>query len=300
MTSTGALTTEPALHPPIRLGAIEFVNTLPIYLGLDRFAQPGQDYDLTYGPPSMLNELVGQGHLDVSPVSSAYYLRHQSELVLLDNLSVSSWGSVESVLLLSPCELSELGDQPIYVPDASETSVALLAYLLAQAELGDSTDVRSRLRIYPAADYPTLLAQKKPLLIIGDNALRIQQEPQHEGYRMADLAQWWLDQTRLPFVFAVWVARRDWLNQSPDNTHRLEALTTALQRSRENFFSDKDLVAEAVALTQARCPIPEAVVMRYFTRSLNYLLQSPHRQALHRFYHVIQWMDANQLEEALS
>ena len=83
---------------PLQLGAISFMNTLPIYHGFE--SQLALPPEIHYGNPAELNSAMEAKQLDISPVSSVYYLRNQEKLQLLPGLSVSSYGSVERCSLL--------------------------------------------------------------------------------------------------------------------------------------------------------------------------------------------------------
>lgn len=271
----------------IRLGAIAFINTLPIYQCLDEEHLP--EVEITYGAPSLLNRSMANDWLDVSPVSSAYYLRNREKLVLLEDLSVSSPGSVDSVLFLSKVPLGEgLLDLPILsVPDASETSIALLAWLLHDTLNGKVTPEfiqQEWFRVYPAADYWHALEETGAILVIGDDALRITADGIPEGYYCYDLASLWVERTGLPFVFAVWVAQREWAEANPQE---LKALNQGLIESRDRFFADAALIEEGVRIAQTRCTISPEKLLSYFTCSLSYNLSDSHRLTLEKFGNIL-------------
>ncbi|WP_303674484.1 menaquinone biosynthesis protein [Vampirovibrio chlorellavorus] len=276
-------------HPSIRIGAIAFVNTIPVYHAY----QPAPEVQLMYDVPARLNQRILAGELDVSPVSSACYLRHPEELVLLADLSVSSPGAVESVLFLSKVPLGpELLDVPaLWVPNDSETSVALLAHLLKQAT---GQDLRPKFKIYEASDYQTILQAGGNALIIGDNALMMKEQlAQSESpLHCHDLSSMWQAQTGLPFVFAVWVARRAWAEQ---NAERLAGINQALRSAREQFFMVEDLFESGIALAQSRSQLPRAALERYYRHCLTYGLNDSHEESLQAFSRILQQLDAQEV-----
>lgn len=274
--------TQDSMATSIRLGAIAFVNTIPIYSALHE----SDDYELSYAPPATLNHMIRHHALDVSPVSSAYYLKHKDELVLLDNLSVSSTGAVESVLFLSrnPMESTDFLEQQstIPVPDDSETSVNLLAWLLQQKT---GQDLRHRFKIMPANDYRQTLTEYGSALVIGDNALRIHETPGIlNDYHIYDLSGEWVSKTNLPFVFAVWVARKAWAHQNPEQLNQINAL---LVESRQQFFADATTFRQGIEDAKQRCEIPEAMLEHYFTNALTYTLEAAHYQSLKEFSNIL-------------
>jgi chorismate dehydratase len=248
----------------MKLGAISFINTLPLYTGLN--AMP-----VHYAPPSGLNRAILAGELDISPVSSVVYLRHQSELVLLKDLSVSSYGAVTSVLWVGQWE----PPNPIPVPDDSETSIALLAWLLKEQR---GVDARPYFQSYPAGEFWDTYQRHGNALVIGDHALRFYYD--HPDTPMLDLSSAWAAQTGLPFVFAVWVARKAWAEQYPD---LLTDVNLALIDSRNRFFAYPDLFAEGVRRAQTHCKITAEQITAYFTQALDYRLTPQHLQALEIF-----------------
>ncbi len=262
----------------IRLGAISFINTVPIYFDF----QSKLPIELVYDVPARLNAMMATGALDVSPVSSAFYLRHQAEFVLLDDVSVSSPGAVESVLFVSnrPWGPNLATLENIRIPDDSETSVALLDHLLRQATGQDLSD---RFTLYDAAKANITLKESGNALIIGDNAL-LTAARMPEGFQGYDLSSLWRQSTDLPFVFAVWVANAAWAKQNPE---ALQALNTALCQSRNRFYDDPSVFQSGVLLAQQRSSLSQETLQRYYQRCLTYNLDNRHRAALDRFSQLL-------------
>lgn len=289
---TGLMRSSGKTADRIRLGAIAFINTVPVYAGFE----PDGDTDLVYDVPAALNRRMADGELHISPVSSAWYLRNRDRVVLLDDLSVSSPGAVESVIFLSrrPLDRSLLEQVAIAVPDDSETSIALLQWLIHQRTGEPLAGFADRFVTYPAADYRRALAETGSALVIGDNALLIHERGIPDGVYCYDLAGLWHEVTGLPFVFAVWVADRVWAERFPG---RLETVRSSLVAARQRFFEDPALFDEGVRLAEARCTIPTEAIRRYFTRCLDYRLADSHRQSLALFAQV-PGMPDNHLEQS--
>lgn len=267
----------------IRLGAISFVNTVPIYGDY----RPDADISLVYDVPARLNARLLGGELEISPVSSACYLRNQDRLLLLDDLSVSSPGAVESVIFLSsqPLGSALLDGSVISVPDDSETSIMLLAYLLKEAV---GQDMRPWFQSYAAADYRRALAETGNALVIGDNALLVREAGVPEGIHLYDLSSLWKSRTGLPFVFAVWVADQAWAARHPE---RLEAVAEGLRASRNRFFAEPSIFETGIALAQSRSVLPRGTLERYYRQCLTYGLTPEHRASLDLFDTIIQSAD---------
>lgn len=284
------------LNPSLsRIGAISFVNTLPIYQGLALRA----DWSLTYAPPAELNGMMERGQLDVSPVSSAFYLQHQHRFTLLPSLSVSSYGSVDSVLFLSkdPLEALSSVQSPLMVPDDSATSVALLGYLLSQHW---KQSVSNRFKTYQAKHYLSAIQRNHCGLVIGDRALMIKYalsqatpiknpilreiQDAFSGWHVMDLSNGWMSAMKTPVVFAVWIAQNSFAQNHPE---ALKEIESALCHSRDEFCHQMSWQKQALQLAQSSLPLPEEVLMRYWQHSLDYTWTSEHEKSLAQWSQVL-------------
>jgi chorismate dehydratase len=253
------------LQPVVRLGAIAFINTLPIYSLLP----PSPAIQLVYGPPTQLNADLLSGGLDISPVSSAFYLQNEKHLTLLPGLSVSSFGSVNSVLVLSHCPLSSV--TTIAIPNDSATSVALLRLFCL-----DLMGYCPTMVVYPADELDTILVQHTTALVIGDRALAASTAPPTRY--VFDLSDWWVEKTGLPVVFAVWAANTAWLEQNKAGT--CQDIVDALCHSRDTFFANSEWLQRQVLLIAKKTNLPVTTVDHYFTQSLDYGWSEAHVASL--------------------
>lgn len=265
--------------PPVRLGAIGFVNTLPLTLPFVWPSGLGDGHTIE-GSPAQLNQALLSGSLDISPISSACYLRCRDQLVLLPDLSVSSPGAVESVLFVSrqPPDTPDALPATIPVPDDSETSIALLCHML-HTQTG--IDPAPRLRPYPAACYESALNDHGCALIIGDRALFVGQTAWARApWHVSDLSRWWAQRHGLPFVFAVWAARRDFAHRQPNVC---QAVSRALHQARDAFFSDTNLFERGVLLAARRSGVRPDRLRHYYRHALTYHLTPAHQRSLDMF-----------------
>lgn len=268
----------------ITLGVIEFINTVPIYFGLNTTDLPIQTYVTN---PVHLNTLMANNELNVSPVSSAYYLRNKNKYILLEDLSVSSYGSVDSVLLLSKQPLSHFkSGQTIAIPSDSETSIALLKHMLQQ-----ESSAQLEFMTYTASNYQQAFQQHDGVLIIGDRALLSQPYFESQQAYCTDLSRWWVDKTGLPFVFAVWIANKQWATKNPE---KLKQINQLLADSKKNFLNNTDLLEQALTYTSKRCDLSKEKIKHYWHQSLNYDLTLDHKQALNLFGSVLAAADASE------
>ena len=253
----------------MRTGRIGYINCYPVYGAIDRgvCTLPGE---LITGTPSELNDLLAAGELDVSVISAVEYARHARDLVLLPDLAISCDGPVRSVALFSRRPVAALDGRTVLVSASSRTSVALLE-LLCRHVWG----VRPRLAQAraEAADLESLAGlPHDALLVIGDPALLLAERRVYP--HRYDLGEEWKRWTGLPFVFAVWAARRS----APPGPVR--AVHRALIAAREWGLAHLDLLAAAAA---AATGVSQAACRTYFA-GLDYALTPTHLAGLTEFF----------------
>jgi chorismate dehydratase len=216
----------------LAVGHIPYLNCIPFFHYLRDYGFAGR---LVSGVPSELNRMLQQGELDVSPSSSFEYARNWKNYLLLPGHSISSAGPVESVLLFSPVAPEKLSGYTISVTGDSATSVNLLRILLR--EFVGLEEVRDEI---PQQAVESMIAAGHPALLIGDRALTAAGRLPR-GMFCFDLGQLWYQYTGLPFVFALWMARREAVAVHAD---ALTLLGRQLSDSRQRFFAGLETLAE--------------------------------------------------------
>lgn len=203
----------------LTVGRIGFANCTPLFMALEE-GGPLEGISLVNGVPTELNARLDEGTLDVSPSSSVAYLRNPAELGFLPDLSISSIGEVRSVLLFSRVHLGRLGGENIELTPSSATSVVLLRVLLETFAGVEPTYGEG----FPSA----------AKLLIGDAALA---EAKKGGWEYCyDLGKLWLDATDTPFVFALWLVRRESLAGNPETVRAFyRKLVAARQLAYRNY-----------------------------------------------------------------
>src|SRR5659263_589290 len=94
---------------PVRVGRIEFVNCFPLYHHFEReLAARGEAATIVEGYPSVLNQMLVSGAIDVALPSSIAFARDAAELALLPQVSISSFGAVDSVQLFTRVPLNDV------------------------------------------------------------------------------------------------------------------------------------------------------------------------------------------------
>lgn len=252
-----------------RVGHIQFLNCLPIYWGLVQ-NNTLLDVDLTKDTPDRLNEALVRGDLDIAPISLVEYLRHAAELVVLPGIAVGSDGPVLSVNLVSQLPVADLDGARVALGSTSRTGVTLARLWLAEVHgvrpdyFGCPPDLGAMMQEAPAG------------VLIGDAALRALHDAPDRGLRVHDLGQAWRDWTGLPMVFAVWAARRDFVERHPG---LVKDVHTAFLDSRDTALARID----EVAARAARWESFDAATLAGYFRTLDFSLGTRQLAGLREF-----------------
>jgi chorismate dehydratase len=220
----------------LRVGKVNFINTLPIFYPLESGIVK-HDFDIVGATPAALNALLASGQIDLGVVSSIEYGRNFDKYLLLPDLSISCKSRVCSVLLLSTVPLQQLHDQEILLTPKSHTSIALLKLLFSR-EFEITPNYRVRDYHMDGSPWPD---GATAVLAIGDDALRLQKSPA-VNLRL-DLGAAWHEWTGHPFVFAVWAIRYGSLAQRDGQVHQAHA---TLLEARDYGLNHLEDIATAV------------------------------------------------------
>ncbi|MDT8441828.1 MAG: menaquinone biosynthesis protein [Desulfuromonadales bacterium] len=253
---------------PLRIGRIAYLNVVPFFHSLD---EAGFHGEIRAGVPADLNRLLAAGVIDACPSSSFEYGRHAPDYLLIPGHSISSIGPVHSVLLFSSGPLDRLDGRTIALTGESATSVNLLQILLR--EVAGCRDVVCRVPDLPIEES---LRRGEPTLLIGDRALAAAKACADAG-QIHDLGELWYRHTGLPFVFALWIVRRDAARR---DLAALQAFARQLDLARQRAFADLDAVAAALSARE----VLEKNEMIAYWRELSYDLTPAHHEGLRRYF----------------
>lgn len=203
------------------MGKIDYINASPVYYGLDHGLKPDW-LEMIEGPPAVLNKMIKNNKLEISPVSAAFYGMNHKELLVLPDLSISCNGSVLSVILMSNFSIDHLHGKNLVLTEDSATAAALVRLLTSEKGIVPNF---SKKRIQTRNDIP---ADADAALIIGDAALTQPWEKCFK-YRM-DLGDIWFKERGLPFVFALWVVRRSYALEHPECVQKVLELFCASKK----------------------------------------------------------------------
>jgi len=202
------------LDPVPRIGCVPYLNARPLLQGIG--------YPVMELVPSRLGDLFLDGKLDVALLSSVDVLTMTNPAVV-DGISISCRGPVQSVLLAYTGELADL--RTVELDPSSHTS-----NFLAQIVLGEFLGLELQ--------YVHLTERKQinlPSIVIGDPAIHLSKRTSHPGMKFLDLGEEWVRRTGLPFVFALWTLRADYPNKSE--------LCSLLRRAKQEGLASVDQLA---------------------------------------------------------
>ncbi len=247
------------MKPPIRVGAVSYLNAKPLYHRLGEFAP---EVRLSMDVPSRLAEQLAAGELDVALIPSIEYLRGVDRgYEIVPDFAIAARGPVRSVKVFSRVPWDRIDRLAL---DAGSRTSQALARIWLEARHGVRPGVVEELPLGVSA----LESTADAVLVIGDRAMKVPHEAFHD---VVDLAEGWVGMTGLPFVFALWVAR---------GGVDLRDLPEALARSRAEGLAHAD---ELAAVHGPRLGLDVASCYDYLTKVLSYDLGEPEIAGLRRF-----------------
>jgi len=242
---------------PLRIGAVNYLNTKPLVYDLVRFA-PGAE--VAFDLPSRLADGLAEGRFDIALIPSIELFQHPSYAVVSD-ACIACRGPVLSVKLF--CRVPPPDIRTLALDEGSRTSVALVRTLL-----------KNRFGIEPQLEPLPIGARladstADAVLLIGDRAIH---SPPGEFAAIWDLGDEWCRWSELPFVFALWTARAG---------TDLQGLETALGLARDAGVANLESIAVREAprlgLTQPQC-------LSYLRDNLHFYAGAREIKGLERFY----------------
>ncbi len=241
------------------IGRVAFLNCDPLFFGLD------PQWKVLPAPPSWLTGHLLRRDCVLAPIPAADYARHAEELVLVPEIGICSKGEVGSVLVFGDVPLKEMNT--IALPTDSQTSVALLRYILAQEGMNPDTTLMG-------PDLTTMLDSCDGALLIGDRAL--EGAKAHPERVQLDLGDAWMKRTSKPMVFGVFAARRD----TP--VEDVKRAQMALLHRLDLFENNLEVRESVIEWSMSRSDLNHDRLDRYFGEVFN-RLDGEHIEGLEEF-----------------
>ncbi len=265
------------MKTPIRIGAVSYLNTVPLIWGLLRGPQRGAA-EVVLSLPSDCAEQLTKGSIDVGLVPTAELIR--SPFRRITDLGIACLGTIRSILLITKVPLTHV--RILAADAASRTSVAL-----ARIVLRDRYGVEPELISMPA-DLEVMMEHADAAVIIGDPALRL--DPPRIPYRVVDLGQEWYELTDRPMVFAVWAARPE---LDAEAAHRAAVLLEG------SYRFGRERLEQIIAQESARRGIPKPVARAYLTRQVVYELGPAELEGMELFLERVRQLEPVAAREEL-
>ncbi|MEM7008287.1 MAG: menaquinone biosynthesis protein [Thermodesulfobacteriota bacterium] len=231
----------------IKLGSVSFLNAQPLTYAIENNLI-SHGFELIQTPPSELSEKLQNKYIDVGLIPVAELLQRKHYRVV-PNISISSIGKVDSVIVLAKSDIKNL--KTVAVDKRSQSSTALLRIVL---ELFN--DIKPEY-ISSDIDKEDVMDSVDGAMLIGDSGLRRYYDSQ-DTYKLYDLGEIWTNETGLPFVYAVFAVR--------DNVI-LEGNLNALIESKNYGLGAVDKIAK---LESEKMGMDYDICLKYLTQRIKY------------------------------
>lgn len=255
-------------HKTVKIGRISYINVNPVYYQFDH-EPPPPDFQMISRPPAVLNQMLLNKELDISSVSTSAFARHSDQWMLLPDLSISCYGKVLSVLLVSRYSFEELQGKNILLTDESATAVDLVKLILSLKGL---SPVYQKGKVKAPADITDSAGAG---LVIGDAALKHKWEKPFD--HVFDLCEIWNNMTGLPFVFGVWAVRKAYALKYPE---RVSMILEMFKKSKqEGLRHISDIARQSAAMINI-----DPDLSKIYFNSMNYSMDTPELECLKEFF----------------
>lgn len=251
----------------LKVGWIQYANVYPIFYVLEKEGLLTEDIHLVKGVPSQLNWALRNNLIDVSPSSSVEYLLNKELYDYIDGICISSKEYVGSVLFFTDHALERIDGGKILLTDQSATSHLLLRVILEKF-----------MGLNPVYDISSAPHTGENFLLIGDEALRYGKL--NNSKKVYDLANLWYQHTGLPFVFALWIVRKE-ITESENALYsqylRLKDRLLYARKKCKEYFS------EMLKDYYLRDFMTEEEILYYWQENMDYELTEKHKESLNLF-----------------
>lgn len=241
----------------IRIGAVSYLNTKPLLYGLEN-SPIKDDIELILDYPSNLVMALKSDQIDIGLIPVAALLDLESYQIVSD-YCIGTEGEVASVAVFSEVPMDQI--ETVILDYQSRTSVMLCKILFErhwekQVQFIDAQD----------DSYIDKIKGHVAGLVIGDRALKIRSKFSY----IYDLGLGWKEMTGLPFVFAVWVAKK-----------KID-LTFSEAFNEANFEGLKNIKSVLTTVNFVYYDLKE-----YFSENISYNLTLQKKQAIKHFLSFI-------------
>lgn len=239
-----------------RISASSYSNTAPLVWSFLYGRNHGKVEIILDNAPARSAELLAQDRVDAALVPVIMYQMIEG-VRLIPDVCVGAKTRVRSVCLVTKgCDLKDV--RSVSLDISSKTSVALTKIIFREF-LGFEpswTDAEP--------DLESMLSSSDAALLIGDPALTADES----RYRKFDLAELWHANTRLGFVFAMWMTRR-------------ESMTLDLASARDEGL---DHIDEIISNYEADIRLSRDEMREYLTNDISYSTDDTMRAGMKLYF----------------
>lgn len=241
----------------LNIGRLRYANVFALFYAM-ALLDGCENLNFIDAVPSELNLMLREGKIHISPSSSIEYLKYPEFYTYIPNHSISATGRVGSIFLFTDRPIEHLDGQTIYLTAQSETSSMLLRVILGEF-------YRFHCRYIVDAK-----PQGRAFMLIGDDAILFHKQNNH--LMAYDLASLWYEHTGLPFVFALWIVRKE-------VAHKAQGFYELLAKAKDYALSHLNEIAPHCPLAKVLSPQD---VLDYW-QLLDYDLTERHFEGLRLF-----------------
>ena len=237
-----------------KITAVSYLNTIPFIYGLRHHANLGAD--LLLAPPATCYKNFVEGKADIAlmPVAMVPSL---PDAEIITDYCIGAVGKVRTVVVMTNTPISKV--RRIYLDVHSKTSVQLCGYLAKNLWKIEPEWVS--MEEYSVLDNAT---EGDAFLLIGDKVF----DNEGKFAYTYDLSEEWQRATKMPFAFAVWVARKGVAYEVRDELQ--EAFTFGVEHIYEAIlesdYADRDYAYQ------------------YLTENIDFLFDIQKHNALKKFW----------------
>lgn len=227
----------------IKIAAVSYLNTKPFLYGLENSSIKDQ-IDLQTFIPSVCAQKLINGDVDLGliPVAAISQLNNYS---IISDYCIGAVGAVNSVLILSDVPIENITS--LYLDYQSRTSVVLAHVLLKHYWKKEVQLIASTI------GYEKDINGTTAGVVIGDRALALKEKFKY----VYDLADYWYRFTKLPFVFACWVANKnldgafieEFNSACKYGIENIDALTAQLKLENHFYPETKNYLTHYISYT---------------------------------------------------
>jgi chorismate dehydratase len=252
----------------LTVGRIPFLVCAPFF---HRFLDnPMPEVRFLDGVPSEQNRRLREGIVMLSPSSSIEYAQNSENYVICDRFCTSSTLEIRSVKLFSKYKWENLSGKTVHLTRESETSIALLKLLSSQ-----------RFKVQPVWNADSFNEETcDARLLIGDRAL-VESSENKWDYDY-DLASVWQSWQNLPFVFGLWIIRKEALGGG--SLPLLERYLNETEISIKDFKEDREKCLQKWEKYYP-CKLPKNLAYGYYD-AVDYGFTAEHEKSLKKFYEL--------------